>query len=108
MQLKGLSASRGAGVGAAKIVLSAADLTKVQQGDIMVVKHSNPAFATGLFKASAVISENGGMLFHLAILAREVGVPLVSGVENACKIIDEGKVISVNATDEEGVVTLDD
>jgi len=107
MKLKGISASNGIGVGKAKIVLSVEDLEKIQQGDVMIVKHSNPAFALGLFKSSAVISENGGTLFHLAILAREIGVPLISSVENATTLIKDGDSLRVNAIEEEGEVYLD-
>jgi len=104
MKLKGIPASAGIGFGAAKIVQSVEDLEKVQQGDVMIVRHSNPAYAVGLFKASAVVSENGGTLFHLAILAREVGVPLVSSVENAATLIKEGQMVHVLAIGEEGEV----
>ena len=107
MKLKGIPASGGVGMGAGKIVQGVEDLEKMQPGDVMVVRHSNPVFATGLFKASAVVSENGGTLFHLAILAREVGVPLVSSVENATSLIKEGNVVRVFANGEEGEVYVD-
>jgi len=105
--LRGLSASKGRGRGIAKIVLTAADVEKVQEGDVMVVARSNPAFVTGLFKASAVVSEIGGSITHLAILAREVGVPLITGVENATTIIKDGDNITVNAEIEKGVVEIE-
>ena len=108
MILKGIPASGGCGTGIAKIVQSVEDLAKMQQGDVMIVRHSNPAYATGLFKASAVVSENGGTLFHLAILAREIGVPLVSSIENATTLIKDGDMVRVFATSEEGEVYVNE
>ena len=106
MELKGISASGGFGAGPAKIVKNVKDLEKINRGDVMVVCHSNPAFVAGLFKVSAVISENGGTLFHLALLAREAGIPLVSGVKNATTLIKEHTIVTVLATGEEGEINV--
>jgi len=108
MKLKGIPASCGIGTGIARIVQNVDDLAKMQQGDVMIVRHSNPAYATGLFKASAVVSENGGTLFHLAILSREIGVPLVSSVENATTLIQDGDMVRVFGASEEGEVYVNE
>ena len=108
MKLAGLSASRGNGEGKAIIIQSVADLQKMNFGDVMIVKHSNPAFANGLYKCSAVVSENGGILFHLAIMAREVGVPLISGVANATTLIKNGDNIKIVSTQKEGEVYVNE
>ena len=99
MLLKGLTANQGIFSGKAKIVKSVEDIEKVEQGDVMVVKTSSPAFANGLFKAGALVSESGGTLFHLAILAREVGLPCVTGIENATTIIKDGDMLKVRAVE---------
>lgn len=100
MILKGLTANSGVYTGKAKIIKKVEDLDKLEQGDIMVVKTSSPAYANGLFKAGALISENGGTLFHLAILAREVGLPCVTGIENATTIIKDGDMVKVIGMEE--------
>jgi len=100
MILKGLTASQGIYEGKAKIIKSVEDMEKIEQGDVMVVHTSSPAYATGLFKAGAVVSENGGTLFHLAILAREIGIPCVTGIENATTIIKSGDMVKVCGMEE--------
>ena len=100
MILKGLTANGGVHVGEAKIVRKVEDLNKIKQGDIMVVKTSSPAFACGLFSAGALVSENGGTLFHLAILAREVGVPCITGIRDATTILRDGDLVRVVGLEE--------
>jgi pyruvate,water dikinase len=75
-------------------------------GDVLVVKVLDPSFATLLPGLGGLVSETGSVLSHLAILAREYGVPTVVGVSGAMERFTEGTRIVVDgATGEVGPVT---
>jgi pyruvate,water dikinase len=64
-----------------------------------------PSLAGTLPSLAGLVSETGSTLSHLAILARELGVPTVVGFEGACERIEEGAVVVVDgATGEVGIV----
>lgn len=99
---KGLGASQGIARGIVKVVTSIEELSKVEVGNILVVKSSNPAWTIGMLKAGALLSEKGGIISHVAIVAREIGIPCVVGVENATKIFKDGQRVKVDG--ERGIV----
>ncbi|MBM3308919.1 MAG: hypothetical protein FJY77_01570, partial [Candidatus Altiarchaeales archaeon] len=59
---KGRPASPGTTAGTVKVVLKVEELSKVELGDILVVKYSNPAWTVGMVKAAALVSETGGVI----------------------------------------------
>lgn len=88
--IKGLGASKGIYKGVIRVIESVKKLDELKEGEILVVKKSNPAWTVGMIKAGAMISEHGGIISHMAIVAREMEVPCVVGVENATKIFKDG------------------
>jgi pyruvate,water dikinase len=54
-------------------------------------------------RASAIITDEGGMLCHAAIISREFGIPCVVGTHKATKILKDGDMVEVDAT--KGIVT---
>lgn len=99
---KGLGVSSGCAAGPVRVVRSLNDLSKVQVGDVIVVRESNPAWTVGMMKASALISELGGIICHAAIVAREMGIPCVVNVERATEICQDG--ISVLVDGDTGII----
>jgi rifampicin phosphotransferase len=101
--LYGTPASSGQAEGIAKVVMEPhhADLRK---GDILVTRYTDPAWTPLFFTASALITEIGGVLSHGSVVARELGLPAIVGVEDATTRITSGRRIRVNAT--EGTVEL--
>ena len=99
---KGISVCPGQVTGPVKIVKNPADVKKINQGDIMVVSHSSPAFAIGVMNAAGLICERGGMMTHICIVAKELGIPCMARVENATQSFKENSTITLNAT--EGVI----
>jgi len=53
-------------------------------------------FLLSLRKAEAIITEEGGMLSHAAIISRELNIPCIVGVKNATKILHNGDIIALN------------
>jgi len=95
--VKGVSVCPGQVTGPVKIVKNSADVKKVKEGDIMVVSHSSPAFAIGVMNSSGLICETGGLLTHICIVAREMGIPCIARVEKATELLKEDMYITMDA-----------
>jgi len=93
---KGLTVSSGVYEGTVRVLLTTADFEKVQEGDVIVIYASSPAWTVPLLKAGALIAEVGGILCHTGIIAREIGVPGIVNIENITKILNDGDRVIVN------------
>lgn len=96
-EIKGMTASRGKVVGNAKIINKNEDFAKVEQGDIIVTAMTRPEFLPIMKKAAAIVTDEGGITCHAAIVSRELGIPCIIGCQVATKILDDGDFIDVNA-----------
>jgi len=99
--VKGLGASPGVGVGPVKIVRNLEDLEKIEKGDVLVTKMTSPDMVVAMSKAAAIVTDEGGIVCHAAIVSREMGIPAVVGTQNATKVLKEGEIVTVNAYDGE-------
>jgi len=98
MMLEGQGVSSGTVLGKVKIVTTIKDVDKVEEKDIVVTNDNSPLFSLAFLKAIGIISEKGGMLCHLAIVARELKKPCILGVENATKVLKEGMLVEIDGT----------
>ncbi len=96
--LKGETASAGVYSGIVKIVRDPAHLNKIQQGDILVTTMTTPDMVPAMKRAGAIVTNEGGMTCHAAIVSREMGTPCIVGTEHATDILQEGQEITVDAT----------
>lgn len=96
--LKGLAASPGLAHGRVRILSSAKDLDKIEQGEILVTEMTNPDFVPAMKKASAIVTEKGGRTSHAAIVSRELGLPAVVGCEMVLNILRTGEEITVDGS----------
>jgi pyruvate,water dikinase len=94
--LKGLAASPGVGIGKVRIILSPKEIYKVKEGDILVTTMTNPDFVPAMRRASAIVTEEGGLTSHASIVSRELGIPCVVGTGNATKVLKDGSLITVD------------
>ncbi len=94
---KGTIACRGVGAGPIHIVNGPEDLAGFPEGGVLVVSHTHPEFAVVLDKASAVVSDIGTVLGHLATVAREYNVPAIFNTGNATKVLTDGMEVTVDA-----------
>ena len=105
-ELRGQTASIGKtpGVvrGRVKIISTPKDMAKMQQGDVLVAIATNPDVVPAMKKAAAIITEQGGVTCHAAIVSRELGIPCVIGTKIATKVLRDGDLVEVNAAN--GVV----
>ncbi|WFN33679.1 phosphoenolpyruvate synthase [Methanogenium sp. S4BF] len=100
--LEGQGASPGVATGRVVIVSSVKDLGRINDGDIMVAKMTNPDMVPGMRKVSAIITDEGGMTCHAAIVSRELGTPAVVGTKEATRVLKEGDIVTVDG--EKGLV----
>ncbi len=97
--VKGLPASPGVAIGRAKICLTLEDAAKkMQPGDILVTKMTNPDWVPYMRIAAAIVTDEGGMTSHAAIVSRELGIPAVVGTGNATQLMKDGEVYTVDGS----------
>jgi pyruvate,water dikinase len=96
--LQGTAASPGVAFGKVRILKSAKELGKIQEGDVLVTEMTNPDFVPAMKKASAIVTEKGGRTSHAAIISRELGVPAIVGCGMVLEILKDGEEITVDGT----------
>ncbi|ELY71069.1 phosphoenolpyruvate synthase [Natrinema versiforme] len=92
----GLGSSPGTVSGPAKIVTKLDDLAKVGEGDIIVTEMTMPDMVPAMKRASGIITDEGGMTSHAAIVSRELGVPAIVGTTNATTVLEDGQVVTLD------------
>jgi pyruvate,water dikinase len=83
-------------MGKARVVLDSSDLFSFQKGEILVCDAVDPGMTFVVPLAAAIVERRGGMLIHGAIIAREYGIPCVTGVSDAVNQIKTGDFITVD------------
>ena len=100
--LEGLGASPGIAYGEAKLIVDASELGKVKEGDILVAVMTTPDMVPAMKRAGAIVTDEGGLTCHAAIVSRELGCPAVVGTRKATEILTDGMKITVDG--EKGLV----
>jgi pyruvate,water dikinase len=103
-QLVGQPAGPGIGKGKARVIETASELVDFKAGDVLVCDALDPTMTFVVPLSAGIVERRGGMLIHGAIIAREYGLPCVTGVPDATIRIDTGDVISVDGY--LGIVTI--
>jgi pyruvate,water dikinase len=83
------------GTGPVRIVQSAAEMDKVQPGDVLVTDMTDPNWEPVMKRASAIVTNRGGRTCHAAIIARELGIPAVVGTGDATEKVSDGTLVTV-------------
>lgn len=103
--LSGVPASAGRVQGVARIVQAPGDAGRLQPGEILVTRATDPGWTPVFSLIGGLVLEMGGQLSHGAIVAREYGLPAVVNVSGAMQQIADGQVITVDGS--MGTVSLD-
>lgn len=74
----------------------------MRKGDILIASTTGPEFMVGIQKAGAVVTDEGGLMSHAAVVSRELKIPCIVGTKIATKIFKDGDLIEVDA--EKGIV----
>jgi pyruvate,water dikinase len=102
----GLGAAPGCAAGVVRRVTTLEEAAKLQDGDILVTHMTAPDWVPLMRRAAAVVTDSGGMTCHAAIVSRELGVPCLVGTGNATTELQDGALVTVDAT--RGVVVAGD
>ncbi|HOP67029.1 MAG TPA: phosphoenolpyruvate synthase [Methanoregulaceae archaeon] len=94
--VQGQGASPGIASGKVVIVRDIKDAGKVKEGDILVTKMTNPDMVPAMRRVAAIVTDEGGMTCHAAIVSRELGTPAVVGTRNATTVLKPGQMITVD------------
>ncbi len=93
--LKGLGASPGRGYGKVVQVADMDDLPKVSKGDILVTNMTTPDMVPAMVRSAGIVTNEGGMTCHAAIVSRELGIPCIVGTTKATEVLKEGMTVTV-------------
>jgi phosphohistidine swiveling domain-containing protein len=94
--LRGLAASPGVYEGPARLVAGPSEFGRIEQGDVLLTPATTEAFNILLPLLGAIVTDNGGLLSHSAIVAREYGIPGVVGTREATQRIADGTLVRVD------------
>jgi len=97
---RGLPASPGVGAGVARVLFDphSKEAQEFKEGDILVTKMTDPDWVPLMKKAAAIVTDEGGMTSHAAIVSRELGIPCVVGTGNATQAIKTGMEVTVDGS----------
>jgi pyruvate, water dikinase len=94
--LKGQGAAPGIASGRVVVIRDVKDTGAVREGDILVTKMTNPDMVPAMRKVAAIITDEGGMTCHAAIVSRELGTPAIVGTKTATHVLKNGQLITVD------------
>ena len=92
---KGQAVGEKIGAGCVRVVREAADLQKVQAGDVLVARLTDPDWEPVMRRVAAIVTDQGGRTAHAAIVSREFGIPCIVGSGNATEILHDGDEVTV-------------
>lgn len=96
-EFEGNSANAGKVIGKVRKILSAKEIDKMQTGEVLVSTMTSPDFISAMKKAGAIITDDGGITCHAAIVARELKKPCIIGTKIATKFFKDGDLVEVDA-----------
>jgi pyruvate,water dikinase len=96
--IQGLPAVPGAASGVVRVLGDVSEGARLQDGEVLVAKMTNPDWLPTMRRAAALVTDTGGMTCHAAIVARELGVPCIVGARTATKVLVDGMVVTVDGT----------
>lgn len=100
--IKGNCAMKGYGKGKVRILRRKIEIPEFQKGEILVSPMTTPDFVPAMEKAVAIVTDEGGITSHAAIVSRELNVPCIIGTKIATKVLKDGDIVEVDA--DKGIV----
>lgn len=97
-ELKGQSAFKGYAKGRVRIIKNKHRIHELQDGEILVSPMTTPHFLSAMKRAAAIVTDEGGITCHAAIVAREFQKPCIVGTKTATKVLKDGDFVEVDAT----------
>lgn len=104
-ELKGQIAFKGIVQGIARVILDRRNAHEVKEGEILVTTMTSPEFVPSMKLSAGIITNEGGVLCHAAIMSRELRKPCVIGTKIATDVIKTGQMVTLNA--DSGVILIE-
>lgn len=95
---QGVGIGKGTATGKVKIIRDENDLLKITGNDILVAENTGPEMVEAMMRASGVITEEGGLSSHAAIVGLNLNLPVIVGVKGATAVLEEGALVTMDAT----------
>nr|EGQ40198.1 MAG: phosphoenolpyruvate synthase/pyruvate phosphate dikinase [Candidatus Nanosalinarum sp. J07AB56] len=102
--IEGTVAQRGQVESEVRLVFEDEDVEKVREGDILVSPMTTPDMMVGIMDAEGIVTDEGGVASHAAIVSRELGIPCVIGTEVATSVLQDGDKVRIDG--ETGIVEI--
>ena len=96
-QIKGQPACLGKATGRARIIKNIREFGKIKQGDVLITPMTTPDYVLVMKKVAAIVTDEGGVTCHAAIVSREFNIPCIVGTSNATKVFNDGDLVEVDA-----------
>ncbi len=106
MKITGTSASPGVRKGRVRVIDSIEHLSEVKESEILVTSNTDPGWTAVFSKIGGLVTETGGILSHGAVVSREYGIPAVTAVKGATKILKTGQQVTLDGND--GIIYLEE
>ncbi|MBI3032608.1 hypothetical protein HYY69_03975 [Candidatus Woesearchaeota archaeon] len=105
IEIKGICSSPGKIQGAVKVCAGSVEaMKKIIKGDILVTGMTLPDYVPAMKKAAAIITDEGGITCHAAIVSRELGIPCITSTKIATEVLKDGMKVEVDA--DNGIITI--
>lgn len=95
--ITGMCASTGQAIGKVSICMTLNDINNFKEGDILITGMTRPEYLSAMKKSAAIVTNEGGVTCHAAIISRELGIPCVIGTKIATKVLKNGDLVEVKA-----------
>jgi phosphohistidine swiveling domain-containing protein len=95
--IKGTPAAKGKITGIVRIILGKKEFHKLKKGEILVTEMTRPDFIPILKLAGAIVTDEGGLTSHAAIVSRELGIPCIVGTKIGTRVLHDGDLVEVDA-----------
>ncbi len=96
-EIRGMIACPGKAKGEVAIITKPSEFGKMKQGMILVTPMTRPEHLPLMKKAAAIVTDEGGITSHAAVVSRELKVPCIIGTQCASKVLKDGDLVEVNA-----------
>ncbi|MBT4540829.1 hypothetical protein HOC35_04920 [Candidatus Woesearchaeota archaeon] len=96
-ELNGICGNPGKVKAKARIILNTKEFKKMKKGEVLITPYTTPEFLPVMKKASAIVTDMGGVTSHSSIVARELNIPCVVGTKHATKLIKDNDLLEINA-----------
>ncbi|ERG94694.1 putative PEP-binding protein [Haloquadratum walsbyi] len=101
---RGYGASPGVATGPARVIKDIDDAGQITEGDVIVTEMTAPDMVPAMQRSTGIITDNGGMTSHAAIVSRELGVPAIVGCGDATEALSDGQRVTLDG--EKGTVVI--